>query len=194
MWKGNYKMAVVDIKTPLDKKNRKKLRVGDHVRISGFIYTARDAAHKRMMEALEKGQALPMDFTDEIIYYVGPCPAKPGEIIGSAGPTTSGRMDIYTPELLDRGLAGMIGKGNRSERVINSMMSNDAVYSACVGGAGALLQDCIKSVEIIAYEDLGTEAIRKIEVEDFPAIVVIDTLGNNLYETERKKFAHKLWI
>jgi len=147
-----------------------------------------------MMETLEKGLPLPMNLTDELIYYVGPCPARPGEIIGSAGPTTSGRMDIYTPELLERGLAGMIGKGNRSERVINSMMSNDVVYFACVGGAGALLQDCIKSVEIIAYEDLGTEAIRKIEVKDFPAIVVIDTLGNNLYETERKKFANKLWI
>ncbi|MBU4438960.1 MAG: Fe-S-containing hydro-lyase [Firmicutes bacterium] len=186
-------MAVVNIKTPLGKKERRKLRAGDHVRISGTIYTARDAAHKRMMESLEQGLPLPMDFTDEIIYYVGPCPAKPGEIIGSAGPTTSGRMDSYTPELLDRGLAGMIGKGNRSERVINSMMSNDAVYFACVGGAGALLQNCIKSVEIIAYEDLGTEAIRKIEVEDFPAIVVIDTLGNNLYETERKKFVNKQW-
>ena len=187
-------MAVVEIKTPLSKITRKKLKAGDHVRISGNIYTARDAAHKRMIEALEQGQDLPVDLTDQIIYYVGPCPAKPGEIIGSAGPTTSGRMDSYTPELLERGLAGMIGKGNRSEWVINSMISNDAVYFACVGGAGALLQDCIKSVEIIAYEDLGTEAIRKIEVKDFPAIVVSDTLGNNLYETERKKFANKLWI
>jgi hydro-lyases, Fe-S type, tartrate/fumarate subfamily, beta region len=194
MWKGNYRMAAVKIKTPLSKKERKKLRAGDHVRISGLIYTARDAAHKRMMETLEKGLPLPMNLTDELIYYVGPCPARSGEIIGSAGPTTSGRMDIYTPELLERGLAGMIGKGNRSERVINSMMSNDVVYFACVGGAGALLQDCIKSVEIIAYEDLGTEAIRKIEVKDFPAIVVIDTLGNNLYDTERTKFANKLWI
>ncbi len=187
-------MAIVNLETPLNKRVRKTLRAGDQVRISGIIYTARDAAHKRMMEALEREEALPLDFTDELIYYVGPCPAKPGDIIGSAGPTTSGRMDAYTPELLDRGLAGMIGKGNRSERVINSMMSNDAVYFACVGGAGALLQNCIKSVEVLAYEDLGTEAIRKIEVEDFPAIVVIDTLGNNLYETERKKFAHKLWI
>ncbi|AFA48150.1 Fe-S-containing hydro-lyase [Acetobacterium woodii] len=187
-------MAIVNLETPLNKMARKALRAGDHVRISGIIYTARDAAHKRMMEALERGEALPLDFTDELIYYVGPCPAKPGDIIGSAGPTTSGRMDAYTPELLDRGLAGMIGKGNRSERVINSMMSNDAVYFACVGGAGALLQNCIKSVEVLAYEDLGTEAIRKIEVKDFPAIVVIDTMGNNLYETERKKFTHKLWI
>lgn len=120
-------MAAVKIKTPLSKKERKKLRAGDHVRISGLIYTARDAAHKRMMETLEKGLPLPMNLTDELIYYVGPCPARPGEIIGSAGPTTSGRMDIYTPELLERGLAGMIGKGNRSERVINSMMSNDVV-------------------------------------------------------------------
>ena len=121
-------MAAVKIKTPLSKKERKKLRAGDHVRISGLIYTARDAAHKRMMETLEKGLPLPMNLTDELIYYVGPCPARSGEIIGSAGPTTSGRMDIYTPELLERGLAGMIGKGNRSERVINSMMSNDVVY------------------------------------------------------------------
>lgn len=187
-------MAVINIKTPLNKKDRKKLKAGDHVRISGTIYTARDAAHKRMVEALENGLPLPVDFTDALIYYVGPCPARPGEIIGSAGPTTSGRMDIYTPDLLDRGLGGMIGKGNRSERVINSMISHDAVYFGCVGGAGALLQSCIKAVEILAYEDLGTEAIRKIEVENFPAIVVIDTQGNNLYETERKKFLNKLWI
>lgn len=187
-------MAVINIKTPMSKKDRKNLRSGDHVRISGTIFTARDAAHKRMIEGVEKGLPLPVDLTDQLIYYVGPCPAKPGEIIGSAGPTTSGRMDIYTPDLLERGLGGMIGKGNRSERVINSMMNHDAVYFGCVGGAGALLQSCIKSVEILAYEDLGTEAIRKIEVENFPAIVVIDTQGNNLYETERKKYINKSWI
>jgi len=186
-------MSVINLKTPLSKKDRKQLKAGDHVRISGIIYTARDAAHKRMIEGLEKGIPLPVDFTNQIIYYVGPCPAKPGEIIGSAGPTTSGRMDIYTPELLENGLGGMIGKGNRSERVINSMMSQDGVYFACVGGAGALLQSCIKSVEILAYEDLGTEAIRKMEVENFPAIVVIDTFGNNLYKSERKKFENKKW-
>ena len=185
-------MSEIHLRTPLSKKMRKQLKAGDHVRISGTIYTARDTAHKWMIEGLEKGIPLPVDFTNEIIYYVGPCPAKPGEIIGSAGPTTSGRMDIYTPELLENGLGGMIGKGNRSERVINSMMSHDAVYFGCVGGAGALLQSCIKSAKILAYEDLGTEAIRKIEVENFPAIVVIDTWGNNLYETERKKFAYNL--
>ncbi|KNZ42702.1 Fe-S-containing hydro-lyase [Acetobacterium bakii] len=185
-------MAVINLNTPLCKQDRRGLKAGDHVRISGTIYTARDAAHKRMIEGLEKGIPLPVDFTDEIIYYMGPCPAKPGEIIGSAGPTTSGRMDIYTPELLENGLGGMIGKGNRSERVINSMMGHDGVYFGCVGGAGALLQSCIKSVEILAYEDLGTEAIRKLEVENFPAIVVIDTMGNNLYETERKKFAYHI--
>lgn len=184
-------MTMIKIKTPLSKLERQKLKAGDHVRISGTLYTARDAAHKRMIETLEKGLPLPVDFTDQLVYYVGPCPAKPGEIIGSAGPTTSGRMDAYTPELLERGLGGMIGKGNRSERVINSMINQDAVYFACVGGAGALLQDCIKAVEIIAYEDLGTEAIRKIEVENFPAIVVIDSQGNNLYETERKKYSKK---
>lgn len=184
-------MTMIKIKTPLSKLERRKLKAGDHVRISGTLYTARDAAHKRMIETLEKGLPLPVDFTDQLVYYVGPCPAKPGQIIGSAGPTTSGRMDAYTPELLERGLGGMIGKGNRSERVINSMINHDAVYFACVGGAGALLQDCIKAVEIIAYEDLGTEAIRKIEVENFPAIVVIDSQGNNLYETERKKYSKK---
>ncbi|MBC3798196.1 Fe-S-containing hydro-lyase [Acetobacterium tundrae] len=181
-------MTVINIKTPMSKEDRKKLKAGDHVQISGTIYTGRDAAHKRMIEALKKGSPLPVDFTDQLIYYVGPSPAKPGEIIGSAGPTTSGRMDAYTPELLEKGLGGMIGKGNRSEKVINSMMNHVAVYFGCVGGAGALLQSCIKSVEILAYEDLGTEAIRKIEVENFPAIVVIDTQGNNLYETERKKY------
>ena len=184
-------MTMIKIKTPLSRLERRKLKAGDHVRISGTLYTARDAAHKRMIETLEKGLPLPVDFTDQLVYYVGPCPAKPGQIIGSAGPTTSGRMDAYTPELLERGLGGMIGKGNRSERVINSMINHDAVYFACVGGAGALLQDCIKAVEIIAYEDLGTEAIRKIEVENFPAIVVIDSQGNNLYETERKKYSKK---
>jgi fumarate hydratase subunit beta len=185
-------MSLVQLKTPLLPEERRKLKAGDHVRISGIIYTARDAAHKRMIAELKKGIPLPVNFKNEIIYYVGPCPAKKGEIIGSAGPTTSGRMDVYTPELLDHGLAGMIGKGNRSERVINSMMKNDSVYFGCVGGAGALLQTCIKSVEILAYDELGTESIRKIEVVDFPAIVVIDTFGNNLYESERKKFSNRI--
>ena len=144
-----------------------------------------------MVETLESGGALPVDFTDQIIYYVGPCPAKPGEIIGSAGPTTSHRMDAYAPVLMENGLRGMIGKGNRGELVINSMMINQCVYFGCVGGAGALLQDCIKSVEVLAYEELGTEALRKLVVEDFPALVVIDSKGNNLYETERQKYANK---
>lgn len=184
-------MRTIQIKTPLLKNQRKSLKAGDHVRISGVIYTARDAAHQRMIENLGKGIALPVDFKDQLIYYVGPCPEKPGQIIGSAGPTTSHRMDTYTPCLLENGLAGMIGKGNRSETVIRSMMAYDALYFACVGGAGALLQSCIKAVEILAYDDLGTEAIRRLVVEDFPAIVVIDTFGNNLYETERKKYSRE---
>ncbi|WKY43405.1 Fe-S-containing hydro-lyase [Eubacteriaceae bacterium ES2] len=181
-------MGTIEINTPLTKEIRSALKAGDHVRISGVIYTARDAAHKRMTENLANGIDLPVELEDQLIYYVGPCPAKPGEIIGSAGPTTSGRMDLYTPELLNHGLGAMMGKGNRSEMVINAMISHQAVYFGCVGGAGALFQSLIKSSELIAYEDLGTEAIRKLVVEDFPAIVVIDAQGNNLYETERKKF------
>ncbi|MFR2407188.1 MAG: Fe-S-containing hydro-lyase [Eubacterium callanderi] len=184
-------MSVIRLTTPLSKADAAKLKAGDQVLISGVIYTARDAAHKRMVETLESGGALPVDFTDQIIYYVGPCPAKPGEIIGSAGPTTSHRMDAYAPVLMENGLRGMIGKGNRGELVINSMMINQCVYFGCVGGAGALLQDCIKSVEVLAYEELGTEALRKLVVEDFPALVVIDSKGNNLYETERQKYAPK---
>ena len=181
-------MKRIKIETPLLKDRRKSLKAGDQVWISGVIYTARDAAHQRMIENLYQGIPLPVDLTDQLIYYVGPCPGKPGEIIGSAGPTTSGRMDVFTPRLLENGLGAMMGKGNRSEHVINSMILHDALYFGCVGGAGALLQSCIKSVEISAYEDLGTEAIRKLIVLDFPAIVVIDTHGNNLYETERKKY------
>ena len=184
-------MAVKHITTPLTEAAARALRAGDQVLISGTIYTARDAAHKRMVEGLEKGEPLPVDFTDQLIYYVGPCPAKPGEIIGSAGPTTSHRMDAYAPTLMDHGLKGMLGKGNRGEMVINSMMKNGCVYFGCVGGAGALFQDCIKSVEVIAYDDLGTEALRRMEIENFPALVVIDTLGNSLYETERSKYANQ---
>lgn len=184
-------MSVIRLTTPLTTCAAKKLTAGDQVLISGEIITARDAAHKRMIETVEAGGQLPVDVTDQIIYYVGPCPAKPGEIIGSAGPTTSHRMDAYAPTLMDNGLRGMIGKGNRGELVINSMMVNQCVYFGSVGGAGALLQDCIKSVEVLAYEDLGTEAIRKLVVEDFPAIVVIDAQGNNLYETERQKYANR---
>lgn len=184
-------MAVKHITAPLTEAVSRSLRAGDQVRISGVIYTARDAAHKRMIEDLESGSGLPFDVRDQIIYYVGPCPAKPGEIIGSAGPTTSHRMDAYTPTLIQQGLKGMIGKGNRGEMVISSMMLHGCVYFGCVGGAGALLQDCIKTVDVIAYDDLGTEAVRRLTVEDFPAIVVIDTEGNNLYETEREKYRNQ---
>ena len=159
------------------------LSAGDYVYISGTIYTARDAAHKRMFETLKEGKELPIDIENNIIYYLGPTPAREGKVIGSAGPTTSSRMDKYAPTLLELGQAGMIGKGKRSEEVIKSIVKNQAVYFAAVGGAGALLSKCIKKAEVIAYEDLGTEAIRKLEVENLPVIVVIDSKGNNLYET-----------
>ncbi len=158
------------------------LLAGDFVYISGTIYTARDAAHKRMYEALLEGKDIPFDLENNIIYYLGPSPARDGQVIGSAGPTTSSRMDKYTPLLLEKGLKGMIGKGRRSEEVINSMNKNNAVYFAAIGGAGALLSKCIKKSEVIAYDDLGTEAIRKLEVENFPVIVVIDNKKNNLYD------------
>ena len=156
--------------------------------ITGTIYTARDAAHKRMQKALEEGEALPFEPADNIIYYMGPSPAREGRPIGSAGPTTASRMDKYTPKLLDLGLGAMIGKGKRSPEVIEAMIRNGAVYFAAVGGAGALLSKRILSSEVIAYEDLGTEAIRRLEVENFPAVVVIDSEGNNLYETAVKEF------
>lgn len=171
------------ITTPLSDIEVNELKSGDYVYISGVIYTARDAAHKRMYEALECKQELPLEVKNQIIYYLGPTPAKEGQVIGSAGPTTSSRMDKYTPTLLDLGLKGMIGKGKRNETVIESMKKNKAVYFAAVGGAGALLSKCIKSSEVIAYDDLGTEAIRKLQVEDFPVIVVIDAEGNNFYES-----------
>lgn len=158
------------------------LLAGDFVYISGTIYSARDAAHKRMYEALLEGKEIPFDLENNIIYYLGPSPARDGQVIGSAGPTTSSRMDKYTPLLLEKGLKGMIGKGRRSEEVINSMNKNNAVYFAAIGGAGALLSKCIKKSEVIAYDDLGTEAIRKLEVENFPVIVVIDNKKNNLYD------------
>lgn len=171
------------IKAPMSKEDARKLKAGDYVYITGTIYTARDAAHKRMYEALEKGEALPMEMKDNIIYYMGPSPAREGRPIGSAGPTTASRMDKYTPALLDMGLTGMIGKGKRSDAVREAIVRNGAVYFAAVGGAGALLSKSIKTSEVIAYDDLGTEAIRKLEVENFPVIVVIDPEGNNLYET-----------
>ena len=173
---------------PLDPKEVKELRAGDYVKLSGIIYTARDAAHKRMSEALERGEKLPIDIEGAVIYYMGPSPAREGRPIGSAGPTTASRMDKYTPGLLDLGIAGMIGKGKRTREVQEAIVRNQAVYFAAVGGAGALLSKRILSSQVVAYEDLGTEAIRKLEVKDFPVIVVIDSEGNNLYDTAAKEW------
>ncbi len=172
-----------EIKAPITKEAVCDLKAGDYVLITGTIYTARDAAHKRMQESLDKGETLPFDVAGNIIYYMGPSPAREGRPIGSAGPTTSSRMDRYTPRLLDMGLGAMIGKGKRSPEVIEAMIRNKAVYLAAIGGAGALLSKRILSSEVIAYEELGTEAIRRLTVKDFPAVVVIDSEGNNLYET-----------
>ncbi len=177
------------MQVPLSDEDAKSLRAGDYVYLTGTIYTARDAAHKRMYEALERGETLPVEMQQNVIYYMGPSPAREGRPIGSAGPTTSSRMDKYAPTLLDMGLKGMIGKGKRSEAVKAAMIRNGAVYFAAVGGAGALLSRAICSSEVVAYEDLGTEAIRKLEVKDFPVIVVIDCEGNNLYETAIKEYA-----
>lgn len=171
------------INVPLSDEDAKSLKSGDYVYLTGTIYTARDAAHKRMYEALEAGETLPMDMQHNVIYYMGPSPAREGRPIGSAGPTTASRMDKYTPSLLDLGLKGMIGKGKRSQAVKDAIVRNGAVYFAAVGGAGALLSKSILKSEVIAYDDLGTEAIRKLEVKDFPVIVVIDAEGNILYET-----------
>ena len=176
------------IKIPLSDEDARSLKAGDYVYLTGTIYTARDAAHKRMQEALEQGETLPMEMKNNVIYYMGPSPAREGRPIGSAGPTTASRMDKYAPNLLDLGLKGMIGKGKRSQAVIDAIVRNGAVYFAAVGGAGALLSRAITSSEVIAYEDLGTEAIRKLTVQDFPAIVVIDAEGNNLYETAVKEY------
>ena len=176
------------IQAPLCSEIVKELRAGDYVYITGTIYTARDAAHKRMKEALDRGEALPMELKDNIIYYMGPSPAREGRPIGSAGPTTASRMDKYAPELLDLGLKGMIGKGKRTEEVKAAIIRNQAVYFAAVGGAGALLSKKILSSEVIAYDDLGAEAIRKLQVENFPVIVVIDSQGNNLYETAVREY------
>ena len=167
---------------PFTKDKMKELRAGDYVYISGTIYTARDAAHKRMYESLHNGEELPLDLKDNILYYMGPSPAREGRPIGSAGPTTSSRMDKYAPDLMELGQTGMIGKGKRNQAVKNSIVKNGAVYFAAVGGAGALLSKSIVASEVVAYEDLGTEAIRKLIVKDFPVIVVIDSKGNDLYE------------
>ncbi len=170
------------LQAPLKDEDIEQLRAGDYVYLTGTIYTARDAAHKRMDEALDRGETLPLDVAGNIIYYMGPSPAREGRPIGSAGPTTASRMDRYAPRLLDLGLKGMIGKGKRSDAVRDAIIRNHAVYFAAVGGAGALLSKSIKASEVIAYDDLGTEAIRKLTVENFPVIVVIDKEGNNLYE------------
>ena len=178
----------ISIKTPLSKNAVSSLKSGDSCLLSGVIYTARDAAHKRLMELIEQGKELPFDLRDGIIYYVGPTPSRPGEVIGSAGPTTSYRMDRYAPRMIQLGLTGMIGKGYRSDEVIAAMKEYGAVYFGAIGGCGALLSQCIKKSEVIAYGDLGAEAIRRIEVEDFPVIVIIDSKGNNLYETGRAAY------
>lgn len=177
------------ITTPITAETTKDLRAGDYVYITGTIYVARDAAHKRMLEALDRGEQLPIDIKDATIYYMGPSPAREGRPIGSAGPTTASRMDKYAPTLLDLGQKAMIGKGKRTQEVIDAIVRNQAVYFAVIGGAGALLSKCITRSEVICYEDLGAEAIRKIEVENFPVIVVIDQEGNNLYETAIREFA-----
>jgi len=176
--------------TPLTREAARALKAGDRVRLTGVIYTARDAAHKRMVELLNEGKPLPIDVTDQVIYYAGPCPAKPGEVIGSCGPTTSYRMDAYAPTLIGEGLTGMIGKGKRSQEVIASMKQHGAVYFAAIGGCGALISKCIKKAEIIAFPDLGAEALRRLYVEDFPMTVVIDSDGNNLYEIGQNEY-HK---
>ena len=182
----------IKINTPLTREKVKDLKAGDSCLITGVIYTARDAAHKRLCELVEAGKELPLDVKDAIIYFVGPTPAKPGQAIGSAGPTTSYRMDAYSPTLIKEGQTGMIGKGKRGPEVIAAMKEHGAVYFGAIGGCGALLSDCIKKAEVIAYDDLGAEAIRRLEVEDFPVIVIIDSEGNNLYETGRKAYLESI--
>jgi len=176
------------ITVPMTPEEVQNLRAGDYVYLSGTVYTARDAAHKRMYDALQQGEALPVDMKDILVYYMGPSPAREGRAIGSAGPTTSSRMDKFAPALLDLGLGGMIGKGKRSKEVKDAIVRNRAVYFAAVGGAGALLSRSIVASEVVAYDDLGTEAIRKLEVKNFPVIVVIDSCGNDLYETAVKEY------
>lgn len=176
------------ITVPMTPEEVQNLRAGDYVYLNGTVYTARDAAHKRMYDALQQGEALPVDMKDILVYYMGPSPAREGRAIGSAGPTTSSRMDKYAPALLDLGLGGMIGKGKRSKEVKDAIVRNRAVYFAAVGGAGALLSRSIVASEVVAYDDLGTEAIRKLEVKNFPVIVVIDSCGNDLYETAVKEY------
>ena len=181
-------MANVKITAPMSSEVARSLKAGDSCLISGVIYTARDAAHKRLCELVAEGKELPFPVKDSIIYFVGPTPAKPGQAIGSAGPTTSYRMDAYSPTMIACGQTGMIGKGKRGPEVVAAMKEHGAVYFGAIGGCGALLSKCIKKAEVVAYEDLGAEAIRRLEVEDFPAIVIIDSQGNNLYETGRANY------
>ena len=176
------------VNTPLTEETVKDLKAGDRVLLNGIIYTGRDAAHKRLVEMLDRGEELPMEIRDQTIYYVGPCPAKPGQAIGSAGPTTSGRMDAYTPQLMDVGLRGMIGKGLRNKAVVDSIIKHNGVYFAAIGGAGALLAEAIKEAEVIALPDLGAEAIYKLKVVDFPVTVIIDCQGNDLYKSGREQY------
>ena len=178
----------IRLKAPLDRETARKLRAGDSCLISGTIYTARDAAHKRLCELAAAGKPLPFDVENSVIYYVGPTPAKPGQAIGSAGPTTSYRMDAYSPTLIRLGQTGMIGKGKRNGEVISAMKEEGAVYFGAIGGCGALLSSCIKKAEIVCYEDFGAEALRRLEVEDFPVVVIIDSEGNNLYESGRQAY------
>ena len=178
----------IKVTAPMTREQARQLKSGDSVLLSGVIYTARDAAHKRLCELVEQGKELPLDVKDSIIYFVGPTPAKPGQVIGSAGPTTSYRMDAYSPTMIEQGQTGMIGKGKRSPEVVAAMKKHGAVYFGAIGGCGALLSKCIKKAEVIAYDDLGAEAIRRLEVEDFPVIVIIDSEGNNLYETGRAAY------
>ncbi|NLI93416.1 MAG: Fe-S-containing hydro-lyase [Peptococcaceae bacterium] len=176
------------VTAPFTREEVNALRCGDQILLNGVIYTGRDAAHKKMTAALEKGEELPFDLEGQVIYFVGPTPAPPGKVIGSAGPTTSGRMDAYSPKLIAQGLRGMIGKGLRSQEVIEAMKQYGAVYLGAIGGAGALLATRIKKSEIIAYPELGTEAVRRLEVEDFPVVVLIDSLGQNLYELGKERY------
>jgi fumarate hydratase subunit beta len=179
----------IRLKTPLSDADVEKLKAGDKVLLNGVIYTGRDAAHKRLFDLLQEKKPLPIELKGQVIYYVGPAPAKPGQVIGSAGPTTSGRMDAYSPKLMEMGLKGMIGKGMRKKEVVEAMKKYKAVYFAATGGAGALLAKAIKKAQVVAYEDLGPEAINRLEVEDFPVIVVNDTRGNDLYEEGMRKYA-----
>lgn len=184
-------MSKKRISLPLSNEIIKELRAGDEVLISGVLYTGRDAAHKRLVALLDKGEALPFDISGQTIYYVGPCPAPEGRVIGSAGPTTSGRMDSYAPRLIEKGLKGMIGKGLRDINVIDAIKKNGAVYFGAIGGAAALISSCIIKQELIAFEDLGTEAIRRIEVKDFPCFVIVDAYGNDRYQEGRKEYEIK---